>query len=108
MFHSGEVNSKINHFHGRTLRIMYKGNISSCEELRKKDKSFCIRHGSIQSLTVELFKCDIFETRNRNYNLRSQTDFIRTFVSTSSFGLNSLKYLATKLWGIAPYDIKSV
>ena len=80
MFHSGEVNSKINHFHERTLRIMYKDNISSCKELRKKDKSFCIRHGNIQSLTVELFKvtnnlsnrimCDIFETRNRNYNLR--------------------------------------
>ena len=50
--------------------------------------------------------CDIFETRNLNYDLMSQTDFIRTRVSTSSFGLNSLKYLATKIWDSVPSDIK--
>ena len=52
--------------------------------------------------------CDIFETRNLDYNLRSQRDFIRTRVNTSSFGLSSLKYLATKIWDIVPYEIKSV
>ena len=52
--------------------------------------------------------CDIFETRNFNYNLRQQTDFIRTLVNTSSFRLNSLKYLATKIWDVVPYDIKSI
>ena len=52
--------------------------------------------------------CDIFETRNFNNNLRSQTDFIRTCVSASSSRLNSLKYLATKIWDVVPYDIASV
>ena len=52
--------------------------------------------------------CDIFKTRNLDYNLRSQMDFIRTRVNTSSFGLSSLKYLATKIWDIVPYKIKSV
>ena len=51
---------------------------------------------------------DIFETRNLEYNLRPQIDFIRTGVSTSSFGLSSLKYLASKIWDIVPYKIKSV
>ena len=51
--------------------------------------------------------CGIFETRNFNHNLRSQTDFVRARVNTSSFGLNSLKYLATKIWNIVPFDIKS-
>ena len=51
--------------------------------------------------------CHIFETRNFNYNLRSQTDFVRTRVNTSSFGLNSLKYLAKNIWDIVPCDIKS-
>ena len=50
----------------------------------------------------------MFETRNLNYNLRTQIDFIRTHVNTYSFGLNSLKYLATKIWDIFAYDIKSV
>ena len=50
--------------------------------------------------------CDIFETTNLDYNLRSQPDFIRPRVNTSSFGLSSLKYLATKIWDIVPYEIK--
>ena len=55
---------------------------------------------NIQSLGIELFKvknnlsnrimCYIFETRNSDYNLRSQIHFIRTRVNTSSFGLSSL------------------
>ena len=107
MFHSRKANAKINHIHERALRIVYKGNKSSFEELLRKGKSFCIHHRNIQSLAIDLFKvknnlsnrimCDIFETRNFNYNLRSQTDFVRTRVNTSSFGLNSLKYLATKI-----------
>ena len=107
MFYIRKANSKINHIHERSLRILYKDNISSFEELLKKDKSFRIHHRNIQSLATELFKvkinlfnrimCDIFETRNLDYNLRSQRGFIRTRVNTSSLGLSSLKYLATKI-----------
>ena len=43
---------------------------------------------------------DIFPTRVLNYNLRSQTDFFRSIVKISKFGLNSLKYLASKVWKI--------
>ena len=81
--------------HERTLKILYKDNISSLEELLKKDKSFCIDHGNIQLLAIELFKvknnlsnkiiCDLSKARNLNYHLRSQTDFKRTRVKTSSF-----------------------
>ena len=52
--------------------------------------------------------CNVFQTRNVNYNLRSETDFIRTSVNTSNFGLNPLKYLAAKTWDFVLYDIKSV
>ena len=52
--------------------------------------------------------CDIFETRNLDYIIRSQRDLIRTRVNTSCFGLSSLKYLTTKIWDIVPYEIKSV
>ena len=94
MFHSRRANSKINHIHERALRIVYKDNNSSFQELLRKYKSFCVHHRNIQSLAIELFKvlnnlsnrimCDIFETRNLNYNLRSQTNFIRTRANTST------------------------
>ena len=72
---------------------------------------------SIQSLAIELFKvknnlsnkmCDIFETSNLDHNLRSQTDFIRARVNTSNFRLSSLKYLATKIYEIVPYEINQL
>ena len=73
-------------------------------------------YSNIQSSTIEKAKnklsnrimCDTFGTRNLDYNLKSQIDFIRTRGITSSFGLSSLKYLTTKMWDIVPYDIKSV
>ena len=91
MFHSRGVNNKINHLHERSLRIVYKDNISSFEDLLKKDRSFAIQR-NIQSLAIELFKVkgnlsnnimyDIFQTRKVKYNLRSQTDFAGICVNT--------------------------
>ena len=52
--------------------------------------------------------CGIFENRNVSYNLRSQTDFMRTSVNNSNYGISSLKYLATKVWDIVPCGIKSI
>ena len=49
---------------------------------------------------------DILQIRTLTYNLRSNTDFVRSSVSTSSFGLNSLRYFASKVWNIVPSDIK--
>ena len=73
MFHRRKANNKINYIHERALRILHKDNVSSFEDLLKKDNSFCIHHRNIQFLAIELFKaknnlsnaimCDIFETR---------------------------------------------
>ena len=50
---------------------------------------------------------DILQTRALPFNLRSQTDFARSFVNTNRFGLNSLRYFASKVWNIIPLDIKN-
>ena len=101
LFYSIKANSEINHIHKSAFRIVYKGNISSYEELLKKDKSFCIHQRNIQSFDMEPFKVksnlsnkviwDIFETRNLNYNLKLQTDFVRTRVNKLVENLNSFK-----------------
>ena len=40
---------------------------------------------------------DTFQTRKINNNLRSQTDFASNCVNTNKFGLNLLKYFASKV-----------
>ena len=118
MFHGREINRKINHIHERSLRIVYRDYNSSFKDLLQKDNSVCIHHRNIQSLAVELFKVkvnlsnrimnDIFPTRVLNYNLRSQTDFFRNNVNTTKFGLNSLRYFASKVWSMIPIEIKTL
>ena len=51
---------------------------------------------------------DILQTSTLPYNLRSQTDFARSFVNTSHFGQNSLRYFASKVLNIVPSYIKNV
>ena len=58
IFHSRGFNNKINCLHERSLGIVYKDNISSCEDFLKWDKSFTIHERNIQSLATELFKVE--------------------------------------------------
>ena len=115
MFHGRKVSNKINYLH--ELRIVYKDNNSAFKELLKKHNSFTVHPRNIHSLAIELFKVkenlsntimnDVLQTRPLPYNLRSQTDFVRSFVNTSRFGLNPLRYFASKVWNIVPSDIKN-
>ena len=50
---------------------------------------------------------EIFEKRNLNYNLRSQTDFSLNLVNTIAYGLKWPKYFAGKLWSIVPFEIRN-
>ena len=107
MFHGREINRKIKNIHESSLRIANRDYNSSFKDLLKKDNSVCVHHRNIENLVVELFKVKenlsntimsgIFPTRVLNYNLRSQTDFFRNTVNTTKFGLNSLRYFASKV-----------
>ena len=83
MFHSRELNRKINHIHERALRIVYRDSSSSFTELLKKDNSVCIHYTNIQSLAIvkqtisNSLVLDIFPLRSVDCNLRTQTNFIK-------------------------------
>ena len=48
---------------------------------------------------------EIFNLRNIDYNLRSQTDFKQGPVNTVNYGLKSLRYVAPKIWNIISLEI---
>ena len=56
MFHSRELNNRINKIHERSLRIVYQDHKSSFEDMLKKDNAFTIHHRTIQTLSIELYK----------------------------------------------------
>ena len=72
---------------------------------------------NIRLLGIELYKVrnnlsthlmsEIFNLRNIDYNLRSQTDFKQGPVNTVNYGLKSLRYLAPKIWDIIPLEIRN-
>ena len=107
MFHGRKANSKLNHIHERALRIVYKSNVLSFEELLELDISSKIHHRNIQSLATEHFEIsnppvtimnDVFQPRAASYKLRSQTNFTRLNVNSEHFGISFLRYMAAKVW----------
>ena len=74
----------MNHLHERALRTVYKDNVSTFEKFLEKDSSVTIHVKNLIILAAELYKTkenlaapimyEIFEQRNIQYNLRSQTE----------------------------------
>ena len=109
--------NRINHLHERAHRTVYNDNVSAFEQLLEKDNSETIHVRSLRILATELYKTkenlaarimhEIFEQRNIQCNLRSQTDFQLASVKTVDCGLRALRYLSPKIWNIVPFEIKN-
>ena len=54
MFHSRQINHKINKIHHRALRIVYNDHFSSFEKFLSKDKSVTVHQRSLQILSTEM------------------------------------------------------
>ena len=113
MFHDRHMNNKINKLHERSLRIVYKDDISSFEELLLKDGSLSTHHRNIHGLTIEMYKSvndiapaitkEIFMKKGNNgLDLRSKNTFLLPKANTVHYGHDSLKYLGCKIWNIIP------
>ena len=108
MFHDRGINHKINSVHERALRCVYRDDVSTFEELLKKDSSHPIHHINIQAMAIEMYKAknklgplfleDIFKLNNTNqYNLRENTDFVLPNVNTFHFGKDYLQYFGSEI-----------
>ena len=56
MFCGRKTNTRINHVHERSLRIVYRNNSLCFDQLLQIDKSYNIHHKNIQTLAIELYK----------------------------------------------------
>ena len=86
MFHSCNLNNKINRLHKRCLKVIYNDKTSGLEQLLQNDNSVSIHHRNIQTLAIEMHKVtnglspeimnEIFQIREESrYNLRYTSQF---------------------------------
>ena len=118
MFHSRKLNNRINRIHERALRITYQDYKSSFSELLHKDDTVTIHQRNLQTLATEIFKVkndlspeimkDVFELKEPAYNLRSNgNSFLVGNIKTTHYGLQSIRYLAPKIWNLVPDEMKN-
>ena len=117
MFHSRDLNNRINRLHERALRLVYKNKNLTFEELLKKDKSLSIHHRNLQKLATELYKvknnlsptlmASIFPQREIPYNFRNLNPFQSTNVKTVYNGTETIAFRGPKVWDMVPEDIKN-
>ena len=94
------MNNNINRLHERALRIIYLDDISTFEELLKKDNSVKIHTQNSQILAAEMFKVkkgiatslleEVFQIAYLNYNLENKREFKSCNVKTVFFLVQSL------------------
>ena len=120
MFHSRELNNKINKVHKRALKILFTNEHSTFDELLKRDGGFTVHERNIQILLTEMFKAKnrnklephllqgIFESNSyQGPSLRNSSKyFCRPNVNTVKYGERSLQNLGVKLWDQLPRDIQ--
>ena len=118
MFHSRELNNRINHIHERALRIAYKDKSSSFAELLRKDGSVTIHYRNLQALVTEIYKFlngqtpkimeEIFQIANCNYNLRTKPVIKDYNVRTVHYGQGSISFLAPRIWMQVPENLRNI
>ena len=96
MFHSRELNNRINRHRKRALKLIYNDFTTSLEQLLDKDNSFTIHQQNIQSLVIEMYKVanglstnlfsEIFAKNEATNHFRSKSDFIIPKVRTELYG----------------------
>ena len=118
------MNAKINKLHYRALRIVYRDNTSSFEELLQKNRTVTVHHRNLQLIAIEMFKvkkglapsfmanifCDNINRNSENVsaNTRSKSRFYNpSNPRTTKYGIESLRHLGPKIWEMLPSETQN-
>ena len=110
MFHNRTLNNKINKLHGRALRLVYKNDELSFQELFDADLSETIHEKNLKSLAIEMYKLkikiaplpiqELFAEHTSLHDLRKKRSWDVSKVKTVHFGTETISW--AKDMGKAP------
>ena len=119
MFHSRNINKRINSLHERALRVVYKDDYLTFEQLLEKDNSFTTHERNLQKLVILMYKVkhglcpapiqEIF-TENENapeFRNDRDGDWVIPNARTVNNGLETIRYRGPVTWNLLPSEIRS-
>ena len=117
MFCSKSLNTQINKIHKRGLKVIYREEELSFDQLLTMDNGITVHTKNLTTLLVEVFKtlaglnpsfmANIFVPKHTNYNLRSANVLEILKARSITYGTNSFTFQAYLLWNSLPDDIKN-
>ena len=117
MFHSRKLNNRINKIQEKVLRLVYKNDKLTFDDLLKVDNSVTTHQQNLQILATEIFKVknslapeimtEVFEIKEPHCNLHSEASYFkRENVKSTHYGIQSMRHLGPKIWKIVPQNIR--
>ena len=100
MFHSRTLNNIINKLHERAIRLVYKGDKLSFQQLLNMDNSVSIH-------LSPSFMNTVFPLSQNPYNLRTNPTFKTENIRTVNYGSETISYRGPQTWALVPSHIKS-
>ena len=110
------LTKKINRIHEKSLRLVSKDHQSILDKMLDTLNEKTIHQQCIGRLLIEVYKFlngyshnvmnDIFHLRQNNYNLQNFHAFA-TDVLRNNCMLDSVLYMANKLWETLPFNLKN-
>ena len=118
MFHTKQLNNRINSLHEKASRVTYQDRISSFSELLNLDKSVSTHYRNIKYFIMEIYELkmdfsspimsDIFSLNEKSsYNLRSGVTMNRRNIRTSKCSFQTVSTIRAILWNNLPAELKN-
>ena len=116
MFYSRTLDAKINKLHERALRLVYKGDNLTYQQLLEKNNSVTTHERNLQKLAVEMYKVknnlspllvqELFKENDNAHDLRKKGYWEAPDVKTVNYGLETIRYRGPKTWELLPQELK--
>ena len=107
MFHTKELNSRINSLHEKALRLIYQNRNLSFDELLKLLCLLTEIYKVKMELSPTIMNDILTLDENASYNLRSGVTVTRSSIRTNKFGFETISTIGAVLWRNLPNDIKN-
>ena len=112
------LTDKLESLNKRILRIVFNDKVSSYQQLLHKSEGATLYNRRIQNMLITIYKClnydsfpkylkDMFTLRQSRYSFRKTDISSLCKPVTTTYGLHSFRYFASKNWNSLPNEVRS-